>query len=171
MRTLFLYLVVCLVFGSMVVACGGQPEVPQCQQDTDCASGESCVAQQCQKKATSPIATPLTYTIKQKCADVPMQEQQSWKKLEVSTDGDKVNITHFLVTHCEADLSFSLDTQGSTLKITESNSAPLTRCTCGYELSMQIKNLASGAYKVEVWGVKSKNIEAKKLGEQDVTVK
>ena len=42
---------------------------------------------------------------------------------------------------------------GAVIKIVETNVGQVCRCTCGYELSVELNGLQPGTYTVEIWGV------------------
>lgn len=197
-RLSFLFAIVFSLI-SMSSACSG---LSVCEQDSHCNSGQVCQARKCVALTSQPAEKPVTdggtqdqtpteqtnpdpghnssgpttqlqHYIKEQCVKIPMEKLKDWTKVEIEGKDGMVHIRHNLSTHCAAKLSFSLEVKGNTLKVIEENKADnLTRCTCGYQLTMKIAGLKSGSYNVEVWGVKFKDQnKAQKLGSSKVTIK
>jgi len=80
-------------------------------------------------------------------------ELAAWAGVGFDVRDGLVYITQRLNYVCCAELALAAGHDGAVIKIVETNVGQVCRCTCGYELSVELNGLQPGTYTVEIWGV------------------
>jgi putative hemolysin len=94
----------------------------------------------------------------------------SWKGVNFVGGIDRMIVRQNLSYVCCANVSVSLNRNGSVLRIYENNVGKVCRCICGYYLNITVPELSAGTYHVEVYGVSFEETEGTLLGNATVSV-
>jgi hypothetical protein len=122
--------------------------------------------------STAPPAKPaLNYTIGGCEEEIETTRSGTGGEVEISVEDGIINVEQRLTYVCCAGLSLSLEQEGNTLKVIETNVGEICRCICEYHVEANIADLAPGTYQVQVWGVQYEDVHPLGLlGEATVTL-
>jgi hypothetical protein len=84
-------------------------------------------------------------------------------ELQVVARGDTIHVSHRLSYVCCAELSLSMEQDGTTIRVMERNVGEMCRCLCDYDVEAEITGLSPGEYQVEVWGVEYEDVQTPEL--------
>jgi hypothetical protein len=65
-----------------------------------------------------------------------------------------VHVEHRLTYVCCAELVLTVEQEGNSIRLLESNVGEICRCLCDYDVEADVLGLEQGVYDVQVWGVK-----------------
>lgn len=109
----------------------------------------------------------LSYSVSE-CKNVSFVE--SFNSVGIKTEGSNIIIRQNISYVCCAKIVLMAEQQSGIIKIIEENIGEVCRCMCGYAVDAEIKNLKSGKYNIEVWGIKYKELEPQLLGKKEVEI-
>jgi len=82
-----------------------------------------------------------------------------------------VHVEHRLTYVCCAELVLTVEQEGNTIRITESNVGEMCRCLCDYDVEADVSGLEPGVYDVQLWGVEYQDAHAPELlGHASITL-
>jgi hypothetical protein len=87
-------------------------------------------------------------------------------EVEITGGADSIHVEQSLTYVCCAELELSLEQDGNTLRITETNVGEVCRCICEYSIVADVTGLDPGEYDVEVWGVEYEDLHTPELLEK-----
>jgi hypothetical protein len=91
--------------------------------------------------------------------------------VEISSGRDAIHLEQRLTYVCCAELELTLEREGNTMLIVETNVGEICRCLCEYFIEAEVSGLGPGEYDVEVWGVEYEDLHRPELlGEGRVTL-
>jgi len=92
-------------------------------------------------------------------------------EVEITSNADAIYLEHRLRYVCCAELELTLEREGNTIRIMETNAGEICRCVCQYLIEAEVSGLGPGVYDVEVWGVEYEDLHRPELlGELRVTL-
>jgi hypothetical protein len=87
-------------------------------------------------------------------------------EVEITGGADSIHLEQRLTYVCCAELELSLERDGNTLRVTETNVGEICRCLCEYSIVADVTGLDPGEYEVEVWGVEYEDLHTPELLEE-----
>ena len=86
-------------------------------------------------------------------------------------EGSAIRVEHRLTYVCCAELVLTVEQEGNTIRITESNVGEMCRCLCDYDVEADVSGLEPGVYDVQLWGVEYQDAHAPELlGHASITL-
>ena len=74
-----------------------------------------------------------------------------------------VHVEHRLTYVCCAELVLTVEQDGNTIRLVESNVGEMCRCLCDYDVEADVSGLEPGVYDVQLWGVEYQDVHAPEL--------
>ncbi|MGC8875183.1 MAG: hypothetical protein ACP5SI_12160 [Chloroflexia bacterium] len=112
-------------------------------------------------------APRLSYTVGPCEEQAPAAERQN--HVEISSRGSELYIEQDVAYVCCARIALHLERAGDLLKVIETNEGEVCRCMCAYHVSARVHGLAPGRYRVQVWGIRYRDVHPLELlGEETV---
>ena len=78
-------------------------------------------------------------------------------------EGGAIHMEHRLTYVCCAELVLTVEQEGNTIRLVESNVGEICRCLCAYDVEADVSGLEPGVYDVQVWGVEYQDVHAPEL--------
>jgi hypothetical protein len=92
--------------------------------------------------------------------------------VEITRGADSIHLEQSLTYVCCAELELTLEREGNTLRVMETNVGEICRCMCEYLIEAEVSGLDPGEYNVEVWGVAYDDLYTPELlGEAQVALR
>jgi hypothetical protein len=92
-------------------------------------------------------------------------------EVEISSSADVIHLDQELTYVCCAELVLTLELEGNTLRVIETNVGEICRCVCEYSIEAEVSGLGPGEYDVGVWGVQYGDLHTPELlGKARVTL-
>ena len=118
-----------------------------------------------------PAEPTLNYTIGGCGEEVEVTRSGDRGEVQITVEDGNVHIEQKLMYVCCAELALTMEEEGNTLKVVETNVGEICRCMCEYYVKGSISKLAPGTYQVQVWGVQYKDVHPLELlGEATITL-
>lgn len=102
-----------------------------------------------------------------------VKEQE--EKVDIETDGDFLNLTHYLNYVCCAEIKVYLDVAENrqdytVLKLREKNEGEMCFCICDYKVEAKVGPFEKGNYLVQIFGIEYKDEPAELLWEKEFEI-
>ncbi len=113
----------------------------------------------CAVSPTTPLSQRgISYSVS-KCLGDPwnLTEDQLAKppyKVTSEVAGGVIKLYKKQAHYCGADIKIEMQKEGNTIKLTESNHAPVAKCMCLYDVNVSLTDFNQNTNKIELWGVK-----------------
>jgi hypothetical protein len=123
----------------------------------------------CSGSGTTPLA--LEYTVGGCADESETSRADATNEVKITGSVDAIRLEQRLTYVCCAELELTVEREGNTLRIMETNVGEICRCMCEYFVEAEVSGLNPGEYDVEVWGVRYEDLHSPELlGEARVTL-
>ena len=129
-----------------------------------CAGAVACAS-------SEPVGPELIYTVGGCVEEAAAARAATDADVLIEGEGSAIHVEHRVTYVCCAELVLTVEQEGNTIRITESNVGEMCRCLCDYDVEADVSDLDPGVYDVQLWGVEYQDAHAPELlGQASITL-